>query len=347
MIILSTFSNGEASTVDFEAGFAYNFQCSFSLLEAFVHVFIYRYALGIFVVPLVWLFLKRGQLWAYRVHGRSSRWFQQCQQLLPPLYRLVDLTLASEMNSEAVHEEIREVMAANAVVLQRFNEKSCDQARMSAETLFLRLVVDVAVLLSFGFLFPPLGMLALVSAVLDVWLTKGMMDTWRQHQQRLYSIYGADCDTSESIRSYLADVTQTVGRLERAYTGIWSRVQRETPMVLGYSALLWAFALFDVLGRDVGAWQALWIFFVVLLMPYLIAWLLTAVRSGYRWLLPSTDSSLQRSASMQEQQAEMKTFPAGEGSSTTARVVGSQHVDKEVLRHIEVRSFYCTGDRQH
>lgn len=320
MIVISTFSNGEASTVDFEAGFSYNFQCSFSLLEAFVHVFIYRYALGIFVVPLVWLLLKRGQLWAYRVHGRSSRWFQQCQQLLPPLYRLVDVTLpmASEMNTDAVHEETREVMAANAAVLQRFNDKSSDQARMGAETLFLRLVVDVAVLLSFGFLFPPLGMLALASAIVDVWLTKWMMDTWRHHQQRLNSIYGethTDADTSGTIRAYLADVTQTVHRLEMAYTGIWRRVQRETPMVLGYSALLWAFALFDILGRDVGALQALWIFFVVLSMPYWIAWLLSAVQAGYKRLFPQSSSPIQRNDSKQEQQAEMTIFPAGDGSS--------------------------------
>jgi hypothetical protein len=264
MVIISTFSNGEASTVNFQAGFAYNFQCSFSLLEAFVHVFVYRYAIGIFVVPALWLVLKQVQMWTFRHVGGSHVVFRVASGLLPPLYRLLDV----DPTESAVAVDKNTVAATNLKLLRQYfpteNDAPTHRVCVYAETLYLRLVMDVAVGLSFGLLFPPLGLLALVSAVADLWTTKWMLDIWRSQRRRLTEAYAEEMVSSE----YLQCLGRSTQQLETAYRNIAPRVIGELRSVLGYSALLWGFALYDILGRDVGAVQGLWVFVVVVLMPH-------------------------------------------------------------------------------
>jgi hypothetical protein len=270
MVIISTFSNGEASTVNFQAGFAYNFQCSFSLLEAFVHVFVYRYAIGVFVVPALWVLLKRWQLWVYARFGGSHWAFWVVSRLLPPLYRLVDMEVgAGGADADAL-------ALTNMELLRQYFPDDARQVRVSAETLYLRLVMDVAVGLSFGLLFPLLGLLALVGGATDLWTTKWMLDVWRQHRQRLAEV-GGESGVAVSA-DYAQRLERTTQQLEEAYSEVVPRVAGELRSVLGYSALLWGFALYDILGRDAGAVGAVWVFVVVALMPHWVGWSLWAGR---------------------------------------------------------------------
>lgn len=83
-------SNGEASTVDYQAGFTYNYQCSFSLLPAFVYVFIYKHVLSVVVLPLVWWLLKRLQMHSYVRYELSSAWYLWTTLCLPLMMYLLD-----------------------------------------------------------------------------------------------------------------------------------------------------------------------------------------------------------------------------------------------------------------
>eukprot|EP01033_Poteriospumella_lacustris_P014037 gene14037-biopygen6366 len=162
MNVISAISNGEASTINFQAGFVYNYQCMFSLLEAFAFVFVYRYVFSLLVLPTVRWAMKRAQTASFVRGGTSSRWFQWWSSSLPTLQQMMD--------DEEVcmgHPTLREEwMVSNLVVLRRLarNEASEFVAKMTA----MRVIFDVAVALSFGVLFPLVGMMAVASAVKEL-----------------------------------------------------------------------------------------------------------------------------------------------------------------------------------
>jgi hypothetical protein len=223
-----------------------------------------------FALPALWLLLKRWQLWTYERFGGSHKAFWVVSRLLPPLYRLVDVEVgAGGADPDAL-------ALTNMELLRQYFPDDARQVHVSAETLYLRLVMDVAVGLSFGLLFPLLGLLTLVGGAVDLWTTKWMLDVWRRHRQRLAEV-GGESGVAVSD-DYVQRLERTTRQLEVAYSEIVPRAAGELGPALGYSALLWGFALYDILGRDAGAVGGVWVFVVVALMPHWAGWLLWAGR---------------------------------------------------------------------
>lgn len=318
MVIISTFSNGEASTVNFQAGFAYNFQCSFSLLEAFVHVFVYRYAIGIFVVPVLWLMLKQIQMWAFRHLGGSHGVFRAVSGLLPPLYRLLDV---DPSDSDVTVADMQAVAVNNLKLIRHYfqteNDTQAPPVYVYAETLYLRLVMDVAVGLSFGLLFPLLGLLALVSAIADLWTTKWMLAIWQRQRKWLTEANRNGIAMGTESSEYLSCLVRSTQQLEMAYRDIAPRVMGELGSVLGYSALLWGFALYDILGREAGAVQGLWVFVVVVMMPHWTEAMLRLARHVWGTvIMPKVSSAAAHdSIDMETRQTEMRASAVNSSSS--------------------------------
>jgi hypothetical protein len=312
MTILSTTSNGEGSTVDFQAGFSYNFQCTFSLLQAFVYVFVYKYLYGIVLLPLLWWSLKRSQRWTFERYGTSSRLLGWISLVLPPMMKLLDgleerssavgagagtaavgakgasvFTSAAASTSAAVSMDTppaiyTEKIVYNTTLIRMFQRQ--DQALVCSKMLSVRLMGDVAVALSFGLLFPPLGILAVGGIVVDLWSTKWMMDRLRAHQKNTWYVEAPEAvGTTTTINSstvtddarlrtqeyaYQELVTTFVQSLERALQEELAKILGEIPRVLYFAAVLWSFALFDIVGREVGSISALWALFLALTMPW-------------------------------------------------------------------------------
>eukprot|EP01033_Poteriospumella_lacustris_P023429 gene23429-biopygen9694 len=177
MVIISSTTNGEASTVDYQAGFAYNYQCSFSLLQAFVYVFVYKYVLSMAVLPCVWWLLKRWQTRSYFRYGLSSAWYRWTTLCLPPLMQLLDdVEVDGDNDEEAEDGQATESNRARLV-----HWAKVDQAKKYEMWLSLRLTGDLAVALSFGVLFPMLGLLALLGIGSDVLQTLWMVHRLRAH----------------------------------------------------------------------------------------------------------------------------------------------------------------------
>eukprot|EP01039_Chlorochromonas_danica_P011752 gene11752-13205_t len=319
MTILSTTSNGEGSTVDFQAGFSYNFQCTFSLLQAFAYVFVDKYFYGVVLLPLRWWSLKRLQRWTFERYGTSSRLLGWISLVLPPMMKLLDgleerssadggvggaggaatatalagakgasvFTSAASLVSASVSMDTppavyTEKIVYNTTLIRMFLRQ--EQALVCSKMLSVRLMGDVAVALSFGLLFPPLGILAIGGIVVDLWSTKWMMDRLRAHQKNTWYVEAPEVlgSTTTTITSTVTDnarlttqeyayqelITTFVQSLERALQEELAKILGEIPRVLYFAAVLWSFALFDIVGREVGSISALWALFLALTMPW-------------------------------------------------------------------------------
>lgn len=136
------------NTESFQPPFTYSYQCSSSLLTAFAYVFVYRYLISGLLLPTTFMVLKHLQL-HFIVKGLNTEhnyWYGMISFALPTLLRLT--FPSSEDEHATFHEmDIDHVMMAT----RHFN-----RTRMSAGFL-VKLASDLAVLLTFGVLFPPLA----------------------------------------------------------------------------------------------------------------------------------------------------------------------------------------------
>lgn len=307
MAILSASSAGEASTVSFTAGFAYNFQCTFSLLEAFVYIFVYKYVCRMMVLPCLWVTLKQLQTYCYNRYGPSSYWFRYINDCSPLMMRLID--------GDAVQLTMKhhrdEVIAFNTTLLHRWHrEKTCDGV---AKRLKMRVVSDLAIVFAFGLLFPLLGMLALIGVVVDLLMTNWMITRLCMYAERIrgapaeakatdqphdYSRDNTDNHLQPTTRNtdglptmsneeYGAMVLCLVDEMTQACTQQLQEIQHLQPKMLYFAALVWSLGLYDVVGRRVGSVNALWILVVTLTMP---GWTSILIQSLFRY----TRSSIER-----------------------------------------------------
>jgi hypothetical protein len=280
--------------------------------QAFVHVFVFRYILSILVVPSLWWALKQLQRYSFRRFGGSHRLFVLVTLMLPPLYRLVDVDDSALTATDASVEakpvggadeesatkeqtvpssthlhDIDTLILVNRPVLRRLNGEHA--AMVSAESLLARLMGDAAVALSFGILFPPLGLLALIGAASDLFTTKKMLDQLRLScrlvGQRIHQSQG-DRGIEDIYRDYVRTLLSIVGHYEQVYALVLPRIVEKTRLILQMAVFLWAFTLYDVVGRASGAVEAIWVLVLVALLPSWVAALQWVVQqTGSRMLL--------------------------------------------------------------
>lgn len=309
--ITGVYAAGAATQVSYQPGFVYNFQCSSSLLHTFVAVFILRFLASGVVVPIIWLLLHwyRSNLWRQSVSepmltsnlatsspisisssaataSLSYRQYKLVTALLPPLLKPLAIPKSTGQDN---HREDLALISALQVNLHWTRDMLTKPASVLAAPLFIRLVTDVAMLLSFGVLFPPLAVVIAFSVLVDVFMTQMM---WlrvlqiRQQTQHLLSSGNQHDATaplstapSTSVVSiinplaqqrtpstypYVASSSLAAGLAEQllkdldALLGVWqeqfAHIYRHLWWVLrtiglGVSSLLWAFALFDILSN--------------------------------------------------------------------------------------------------
>eukprot|EP01042_Synura_sphagnicola_P011963 gene11963-15245_t len=226
MNVISAISNGEASTINFQAGFVYNYQCMFSLLEAFAFVFVYRYVFSLLVLPTVRWALKRAQTASFVRGGTSSRWFQLWSSSLPTLQQMIDderVCFAEDTTRQ------QEWMQSNTALLRRFvrEEEALIMSKMTA----MRVIFDVAVAMSFGVLFPLVGMMAVASAVKDVWTMGWTMHKLCRHRELCLSALSPMVSDGNMVQEYVSSVGALVDALEATLEAQIPRIVREVPRV--------------------------------------------------------------------------------------------------------------------
>jgi Leucine-rich repeat (LRR) protein len=213
--------------------FTYSYQCSSSFVTSYAPTFVIMCIISGFVVPAYHLLL----LWLRRNLSPTSRLYSTVTAVTPRILR--ELRSAQDFAQARSDPLYRPVFDAKKPIMS--------------------LLTYLALLLTFGALFPPLAVccaVAMASVVLTARLQVGRY-------------------VSAAVA---ADRHDCLDEVESACAGVATPVRLRTALylVLAVSCLFYTLFLFDTLGYEVGFAGAFWVLIVVPLLP-VVAWALRAV----------------------------------------------------------------------
>jgi Leucine-rich repeat (LRR) protein len=302
--------------ISYTPGFAYNFECSSSMLEDFAYAFIYRCMLNLFLMPILWILLKRCQQRSFVKLGTASRLFRLLTACLPTLLRPLSRPSGyptNEINSENSMDQImKEWKYLNVSI---FRHIGMSAAIRCASNLRIRLLADVSILLSFGVLFPPLGLLMSLVLGVDVLGTVLIIRRLRylgreeKNEKEMNemntvstsititstieapieeaSIAKVNTDNTVSLENYHQLLQEMIFALDSGFAEMPWKFAENVQCVLHMVVLLWGFALYDVLGREVGIVNAIWVLVVTVTSPFWLYWIVSVLMSRLNSLWPS------------------------------------------------------------
>eukprot|EP01033_Poteriospumella_lacustris_P001991 gene1991-1450_t len=215
-----------STPIAFYPPFQYNYQCSSSLISNFTFLLVIRFAMSGCCVPWVFFTLKQLQVWCMHRYGPASWVFWACTKCLPVLHRPMDLTemlptvqerRRYQLQRSAVDRHLTgpSQQSQQAQEQQRQDELLRDRCRvvnglilrdllkqpiLTPQTIRIRMIVELAMVLAFGVVFPPLAIVGLWSIFVDVRMSELIL-------ARLFALY-EDIGSSEACPlQELIDVT--------------------------------------------------------------------------------------------------------------------------------------------
>jgi Leucine-rich repeat (LRR) protein len=230
----------ETATADtaYTPFFAYSYQCSSSFVTSYAPTFVIMCIISGFVLPAQRLLL----LYLRRVLSPTSRLYTMVIAATPRI--LKELPNPQDLTQARTDPLYRPVFSANHLVMS--------------------LLTYLALLLTFGALFPPLAVccaVAMASVVLTTQLEVGRYVS--------AAVAGGRQDCLDEVESACAGVA-TPQQLRVALY-----------LVLALSCMFYMLFLFDTLGDEVGFAGTFWVLIVVPLLP-LIAFVVTTALGGLR-----------------------------------------------------------------
>jgi hypothetical protein len=262
--------------IDFSPPFIYNFQCSSSLLSNFIFVQIIRFAMSGICVPWIFYMMKKFQVFLLHQYSVDSLFFWAFTKVMPVLHRPMEISeilggndvyhsLPDGPEKEKRYEELR---AQLITVNGRIVTDMLKQPILTPQTLRIRMVVDLAMLLAFGVLFPPLTIVVFWSLFMDISMSEFIIG-------RLLSIYEEIGSSDECPMQELLEVTNM------KLADFEEKLLRGISLSATASAAFWSLVLFDMLGDIAGANNAYWIILAMCFAPYWLHGLNRLVRYLY------------------------------------------------------------------
>ena len=152
-----------------------------------------------------------------------------------------------------------------------------------ANQLCLEVMTSIAMMMSFGMLFPPLILVIVISLFTHIIIHRMILGLWID----LIEITSANNSSSsnksnnDSLHSLIAQTfQQTLLIFDHQWQGFETTCQNGLIAIFFLTSWIWAFALFDTLGDAVGAMQAYWIVLVMCLFPVFLLVLMVGMN---RW----------------------------------------------------------------
>lgn len=124
-------------------------------------------------------------------------------------------------------------------------------------SLCMHFIPNIALLLSFATLFPPLACVLCIAIVKDILMYRWFLEQWIS--RTLFS----------KVKKDLALQTSMIHRIMNLQ-GIYLDMKRGIWIAIGISSMFWSFSLFDTLGDRVGVKHASWIVVVMNACPCLV-----------------------------------------------------------------------------
>jgi hypothetical protein len=261
---------------------------------------------NVFLVPMLWIWLKRWQQWSYVQYGTSSPLFKAMTMCMPMLLRPLahsteNTTLLKATTNDSANRKEEERRYFNLSIFAVLNNKGAERG---AEKLRIRLLTDLSILLSFGVMFPPLGLLMVMTMGVDVLTTLCMMkrlDLLDNDQSITNcnlegnlseavgneSLYSKQFQTKD-VEEYQQARKEMIDSVVKVFAEVKTEFIESVPLVLLMVVLLWAFALFAVLGRDVREIHAVWIIVATCAFSYLLHFVMYTMETR-KLLLPVSD----------------------------------------------------------
>jgi hypothetical protein len=170
-------------------------------------------------------------------------------------------TAESQAHSAHANTASRTVSALSSAASSVINIDRLLADKRSRKTLFdkeiftVSFIVDMAVLMTFGTIFPPLGYVIFMNMLVNTFLTQMWIGRF---------VYLAKQISTDLIAKSLLPL---VDFLNEECKDVGQLIFNSIPTIAILATVFWAFALFDTLGDSVGTLQALWIFLLMGLMP--------------------------------------------------------------------------------
>jgi hypothetical protein len=218
----------------FSPPFTYSYECSASLITFYAPAFVYTGLFVSFLTPLI----DFGRRYLFVCVPRESRWFWIVDAAVPKILRPVN---ARTVQYDKLHDPQRPYFDGNFLLLVT--------------------VSYLGLLLTFGFVFPPLAFVLLLAMYSTVYLS-------RLHVGRFLSDAVAD-----SLHHYSA-------LIEKECVGISWRFLRCVRVVVAVMTAFYALFVFDAIGDAHGAKDSFLIVIAVFAVP-LALWGIVALNDWY------------------------------------------------------------------
>ena len=254
--------------------FNYNYQCSSSLLTNFADVIVYRYIMSGLVNPVVAIVFKYLQEEAFARYGQGSKLYMIAVSMVPETWlplsdsayerRRASLGLQSGQTG-IVSEKDGEKDKKDEDDSKEEKEEGVFEAQFKAKNSIISFISDIAVMLTFGGIFPPLAFIGVFSLCINTLMTQmalGRVVVLSRTQIKL---------------------RKSVERINEKCAGVRMLLIRSLVSLSLLLSLFWSFFLFDILGNQVGAIKAIWIIAVMAATPgtiQLITWLTNSTSSA-------------------------------------------------------------------
>jgi hypothetical protein len=260
--------------------FEYSYQCSSSFVTYYAPTFVIMCIISGFLVPVQRITL----LWLRR-------------KLLPGsvLYSLVDYFTPRKLKELPCPE-----------VLANFRSNPMKRPVFIANQLVTSLMTYLALLLTFGALFPPLAVccaVAMASVVLTARLEVGRYVT--------AAVAAGRQDCLDELERVCVDVVPPL------------LLQRAMAIVLSLSCMFYTLFLFDTLGDEVGFVDAYWVLIVVPLLPIVgltLSFAACVLLGGHLTsiLNPEADAAQSKAAANRELGVELRSVQAASGDTVVS-----------------------------
>jgi hypothetical protein len=221
----------------YQPPFSYSFLCSSSFITYYSPVFAALCIIKTFVVPL-------GQLGVLSVYSRTAP-----GSMVHTVADVVLFPILKPVTPESTHNK--------------------DYYRVN------RLLVEVTnifgLLLTFGAVFPPLGIALFITIVVVTYFSRLTLGR--------FICYALESDQAEFVE-LIEQEAQKAGAVEVLWQSAW--------LLITFSCCFYTLFLFDTLGDAVGSQRALWVLFIVPMLPLLLYGAFTA----RHWVVPKVQALL-------------------------------------------------------
>ena len=247
----------------FHAPFIYSDQCSSTLASDFSDVFLYRFLIGSWILPVFHVTLKFINSWLemkLTIHDKNTTeyqgsWLLSIQRFIDK--RLLPLPLRPTLYYAYIKtmKEVTSSITADQQFIRTFLEDRHASILNSAATI----ITDISIILTFGSVFPPLGLIGICSVMMSLIYLQGLLGRFLYWKSLIYSLSPEKRENHKYCETLIAKINDECRHfpvlLFHSVSTLW-------PIAVCY---FWAFFQFDTYSDQEGTEHSFWVIYVMMI----------------------------------------------------------------------------------